>query len=93
MKKYLPILFFCLIVAACNPARELIKTGNTFESQGNHDDATDYYFNALLKSPKNKEALDGLKKSAQPVLNDKFTLFSKYVLENKIEERGEFDPL
>ena len=86
MKKYLPILFFCLIVAACNPARELIKTGNTFESQGNHDDATDYYFNALLKSPKNKEALDGLKKSAQPVLNDKFTLFSKYVLENKIED-------
>ena len=86
MKTYFYFLLLGYFIIGCNPAKQLIKTGDALEAQGNHEDATDYYFNALLKNPGNKEALVALKKSAQPVLNDKFTLFSKYVLENKIEE-------
>ncbi len=86
MKKYFYLLFFYLFIVACNPVKQLIKTGDNLEAQGNHEEATDYYFNALLKKHGNKQAMEGLKKSAQPVLNEKFTLFSKNVLENKIED-------
>jgi tetratricopeptide (TPR) repeat protein len=86
MKKYLYLLQFCLLIIACNPAKELIKKADMLESQGNHEEAGDNYFTALKNKPGEITAMNGLKRSAQPVLNEKFTLFSKYVLENKIEE-------
>lgn len=81
-------LFFLLFIinVACNPVRQLITDADSLEQQGKHEDAANYYYNALLKKPETKAAKDGLKVSAQFVLNDKFTLFSKYVLDNKIEE-------
>ena len=86
MMKYFSVFLFCLIIIACNPAKQTIKEADNLEQQGNHEEATDRYYTALIKKPGNIHAMQGLKKAAQPVLNDKFTVFSKYVLENKIDD-------
>lgn len=64
----------------------MIQDGDLLELQGKHDEAADHYYSALLKQPDNSQAKDGLKISAQQVLDEKFTQFSKFVLESKIEE-------
>jgi len=85
MKNYLFILI-CILFFACNTAKQMIQDGDLLELQGKHDEAADHYYSALLKQPDNSQAKDGLKISAQQVLDEKFTQFSKFVLESKIEE-------
>jgi len=79
------ILIFCFLFS-CNPSRQLVSQGDALEQQGRHEEAADFYYNALLKKPGNSQAKEGLKKSAQAVLHDKFVQFSKQVLDNKIED-------
>lgn len=86
MKKYASFIIFCLLIVACNPTKQLVKQGDALMLQERYEEAADYYYNALLKKPGDKVAKDGLKKSAQAVLNDKFIQFSKFVLDNKIED-------
>jgi tetratricopeptide (TPR) repeat protein len=64
----------------------MIAEGDLAEDQNRHEDATNLYYSALLKKPGIEHAMQALQRSAQPVLNEKFAQFSKYVVDNKIEE-------
>lgn len=81
------LVCFCLLVfVACNPVGKLVHEGDHKREAGQHEDASTYYYNALLRKPKNQKAKDGLAISAQQVLNDKFTNFNKLVVENNVDE-------
>jgi tetratricopeptide (TPR) repeat protein len=87
MAKYTGFLFGCLFVLfACNPSNKLTKQGDLKREAGNHDDASTYYYNALLHKPENQKAKDGLAISAQKVLDEKFVTFNKLVVDNNIDE-------
>lgn len=75
-----------LLFTACNPARKLTKTGDKLYLSGYYDEATGYYYNALLRKPGFPAAKEGLKISAQHVLDNKFGVFRKNVLENQLEQ-------
>jgi tetratricopeptide (TPR) repeat protein len=84
-----PLFIFLAIIAlfaACNPAGKMIKEGDKLRSEGKHEDASTYYYNALLHKPKNVKAKEGLAVTAQLVLNDKFVTFNKQVVENNVDE-------
>src|SRR6186713_2348163 len=80
------ICCFAVILFSCNPSNKLTKEGDRVYANKQYEDATSFYYNALLKNPKNKRAQAGLQQSAQLVLNQKFSDFRKLVLDNKIEE-------
>lgn len=71
---------------ACNPVGKLVQEGDRKRDAGMHEEASTYYYNALLRKPKNGKAKEGLSISAQQVLNDKFTNFNKLVVENNVDE-------
>jgi tetratricopeptide (TPR) repeat protein len=73
-------------VMACNPSAKMVKEGDQRRAAGNHEEATNYYYNALLKKPRNIKAKEGLALSAQQVLNEKFNQFNKLVVENNVDE-------
>jgi hypothetical protein len=85
MLKYAAILSIILVVA-CNPSAKLVKQGDAKREAGNNDDASTYYYNALLRKPSNQQAKDGLAISAQKVLDEKFVNFNRLVVENNINE-------
>ncbi len=83
------LVFLTLIVsifAGCNPAAKLVKQGDAKKEANQYEDASLYYYNALLNSPQNEKAKAGLRETAQLVLNDKFTNFNKMVVENNVDE-------
>ncbi|MFA6260010.1 MAG: hypothetical protein WC760_00955 [Bacteroidia bacterium] len=80
------ILVLTLLLTACNPAKKLTKTGDKLYLSGYYDEATGYYYNALLRKPGYPAAKEGLKLSAQHVLDNKFGVFRKNVLENQLEQ-------
>lgn len=57
-----------------------------YQAKGNYEEAATYYYNALLKNRKNSSAARGLQQNGQLVLNDKFTTFSRMVVDNQIED-------
>ncbi|MDP1725309.1 MAG: tetratricopeptide repeat protein [Bacteroidota bacterium] len=79
------LVFISLLFSACDTSKKLITEGNNYFLAGNFDDAANYYYNALLINPKNPEARQALKKSANNVLSAKFSTFGKYVVENNAE--------
>lgn len=81
------IVCICLLVVwGCNPSNKLVKQGDIKREAGNHDDASTFYYNALLHKPGNQKARDGLIISAQQVLDSKFENFNKLVVANNIDE-------
>lgn len=80
------IILACLLMIACNPAKKLTTKGDQLATAGDYDNATSYYYTALLKDKKYIPAQAGLKLNAQKVLNDKFEAFRKHVLNNQLEE-------
>lgn len=64
----------------------MIREGDKSREQGRNEDASTYYYNALLRKPKNARAKEGLAVSAQQVLNEKFSSFNKLVVENNVDE-------
>ncbi|MES2781084.1 MAG: hypothetical protein V4651_14420 [Bacteroidota bacterium] len=81
------LVYLCVVmIVACNPVGKMVKEGDGKREAGLHEDASTYYYNALLRKPKNAKAKDGLAISAQQVLNDKFTSFNKLVVENNVDE-------
>ncbi|MES2560464.1 MAG: hypothetical protein V4590_12025 [Bacteroidota bacterium] len=86
MKLQLLVLLCLVITIACNPTGKLVKEGDAKRGAGLHEDASTYYYNALLRKPKHAKAKQGLAISAQQVLNDKFTTFNKLVVENNVDE-------
>jgi tetratricopeptide (TPR) repeat protein len=86
MQLRLFVISTMLFVAACNPAKKLVKQAEQYESQQMVDEAATYYYNALLSQPGNQKAMTGLKENGQKVLNAKFATFSRLVIQNKIPE-------
>ena len=73
-------LLFIVIAAglwACNGSRALTKKGGQLQQAGMYSDAAMFYYNALLKNQANVDARIGLTQTAQKVLNDKLSDFSK----------------
>lgn len=81
-------LFFCcaVLLQACNTTGKLLRMADGFAAKGKYDEAATYYYNALLKKPRNSHAQLGLRSNGQLVLNEKFAAFSRLVLEQKIEQ-------
>lgn len=79
-------LFFCLLLLACNPSKKLTKQADALREQKKNEEAATIYYNALLANRNNEKAKEGLRQSAQPVLDDKFEAFRKRVVENNIDE-------
>lgn len=73
-------------MVACNPSGKLTKQGKVKQDAGMYEDASVYYYNALLANPKNANAKAGLAVTAQAVLNEKFDRFNKLVVENNVDE-------
>jgi tetratricopeptide (TPR) repeat protein len=87
MFKYQLLFVLALILLmGCNPSAKLVKQGDARREAGYDEDASTYYYNALLRKPGNQKAKDGLAISAQKVLNDKFVNFNKLVVDNNIED-------
>lgn len=63
-----------------------MKQADVFAEQQQYDDASTYYYNALLANARNNHAKEGLKQVGQKVLTSKFAVFSKLVLQNKIAD-------
>ncbi len=82
---YAAFALLFLINIGCNPAKKYTQTGDKLAAAGNYEDATGYYYTALLKKPGYAPAQSGLKINAQKVLNDKFEIFRKQVQDNQIE--------
>jgi tetratricopeptide (TPR) repeat protein len=84
LKRIFPYIF--ILLWACNPSAALLKKAHEYELKEQYDDACTYYYNALLAQPGNHKALEGLRINGQKVLNEKFNLFSKLVLQNKVTD-------
>jgi len=85
-KKAIALIGLICIVWSCNPTSKLVKQGDAKRNDGLHDEASTFYYNALLQKPNNTDAKQGLSISAQTVLNEKFTTFNKLVVENNVDE-------
>ncbi len=79
------ILCLLLLFTSCDSGKKLMEEGNRNYLAGNFDDAATYFYNVLLRNPKNIEAQQALKKTGNIVLNAKFSSFGKYVIENNSE--------
>lgn len=78
MKRILPILLISVAVIASSCAsKRLAKQGAKLESQGLYEQAADAYYQSAYANHNNVDALVGLKKNGQLVLDHKFIDFSK----------------
>ena len=85
MKKLL-IFLFLLQLMACDSSLKFIQTADKLATEGNYSDAADNYYSALFINPKNTKAKFGLQKSAQMVLDAKFSAFAKHVVSGDNED-------
>lgn len=79
-------LFFLLVLASCNPSAKLVKQGDAKSKTGQYEEASTFYYNALLRDPDAAKAKEGLVVSAQMVLDEKFVNFNKLVVANNIDD-------
>lgn len=86
MKKLYPLFLLLFLVAACDPGKKYMKEADKLMLIGNYDGAANYYYNALLVKPGKPEAIQGLAKSGNIVLQEKFASFSKYVVSNEDQQ-------
>jgi hypothetical protein len=78
MKKLLPIVLLGIVVIASSCAsKRLAKQGAKLESEGLYEQAADAYYQSAYANHNNVDALVGLKKNGQLVLDHKFIDFSK----------------
>ena len=72
MKRIFPIalLSFILVFSGC-ASKRLVKRGLKFEQAGMYEMAADYYYQAVVAKPSNLDAVIGLKKNGQRLLDDK----------------------
>jgi hypothetical protein len=64
MVRYIGFLVVCVLIG-CNPSNKLVKQGDARQQAGNYDQASTFYYNALLHKRDNQKAKDGLAISAQ----------------------------
>ena len=81
---YLVLLLTIPVFYGCNSAKSLYKKGNKMESAQLNKEASNYYYQALLKKPEFIEARDALNRSGGQVMNDYMsTFFNESQMGNK----------
>ncbi len=85
-KNYLRLFFLVMSFASCDPSKKFMKEGDRQYELGNNDGAANNYYNALLVKPNKIEAAQGLNKTGNIVLVNKFGEFGKYVVSNDAEK-------
>ncbi|NDC30458.1 MAG: hypothetical protein EBZ58_05870 [Bacteroidetes bacterium] len=71
---------------ACDATKPFMHQAQIDMQDKNYNEAANNYYNILLLKPGNTEAKQGLKSSAQFVLDGKFEKFSQLVIENKVPD-------
>ena len=84
MNRLIKILFVCLIgisitasFSSCNGAKAYVKKAKKMEESGLMEQASAHYFTALSKKPDNLDALMGLKRTGQIILNRHLATFDE----------------
>ncbi|SDC65396.1 hypothetical protein [Williamwhitmania taraxaci] len=78
MKRFLPLLLISVVLLTGGCAsKRLAKQGAKFESQGLYEQAAESYYMSAFKNKDNVDALVGLKKNGQMLLDHKLIAFTK----------------
>ncbi len=70
-------LLAAALLTACSGSKSFSKKGGKLDEAGLYAEAADMYFQSLQRNRKNVDAIAGLKKTGQQVLNDKLSEFFK----------------
>ncbi len=87
MKKVLPLtlLVFALLASGC-ASKRLAKRGLKFEQAGMYEMAADLFYQSVLANANNVDAVIGLKKNGQRLLDDKMLKVQKSYYNNNDKE-------
>lgn len=66
-----------VMLASCSGSKSFSKKGAKLDEQGLYSEAAEMYLQSLQRNRKNVDAIAGLKKTGQQVLNDKLSEFFK----------------
>ncbi len=78
MKRFLPLLLISAVLLSGGCAsKRLAKQGAKFESQGLYEQAAELYYQSAFKNNDNVDAIVGLKKNGQMLLDHKLIAFTK----------------
>jgi len=86
MLKKIVYLLLLFSLWACDATKPFMHQAQIDMQDKNYNEAANNYYNILLLKPGNTEAKQGLKSSAQFVLDGKFEKFSQLVIENKVPD-------
>jgi len=77
MKRHLLLIIIAnlVLIAGCNSPKSLYKKGIKMEAAQLNIEASNYYYQALLKKPEYIEAREALSRAGGRVLNDKLSVF------------------
>ena len=79
-------LLFLVFLGACTGSKKMVKKAQKLEAVGMYSHASDFYYDGLIRNPTNIDAIIGLKKTSQHVLDDKLEGFYKAYSFEKDEE-------
>ncbi|MDD2550399.1 MAG: hypothetical protein PHD00_09940 [Bacteroidales bacterium] len=87
MNRIFPIvlLAFALVFSGC-ASKRLAKRGLKFEQAGMYEMAADYYYHSVVAKPSNVDAVIGLKKNGQRLLDEKLLRVQKSYFNNNDKE-------
>ena len=85
IKQIVILVLLGTFFASCDSSLKFVQTADKYATEGNYSNAADNYYTALLTNPNNTKAKQGLQKSAQLVLDGKFSSFAKLVVEGNSE--------
>ena len=86
MLKRIVYLLFLFSLVACDATKPFLSQAEINMQDKNYNEAANNYYNTLLLKPENTQAKQGLKTSAQFVLDGKFEKFSQHVIENNVPD-------
>jgi len=76
-------MFLVLTGSGCNGSKAFTKRGAKMEEAGMMEQAAGFYFTAVQKDKMNTEAMQGLRRTGQWVLNDRLTAFDGAMLRDE----------
>lgn len=75
--KTIVFLLFIISLVHCTGSKKMVKKAQKLEEAGLYQDAAAFYYDGLKRNPKNINAIIGLKKTGQRLLDDKLEDFYK----------------